>query len=320
VSTTQQLLDALSAKPGDYVEAIELVRDGMVESRHRAIGALVGPDGKLVDHLGSAKRLIYPRSAVKPLQVVAMRRAGLLLGGAQLAITAASHQATKAHVELVRQVLADAGLDETALQCPTAWPGNPAARAEATEPARVYFNCSGKHAGFLAASKVAGWGTDDYLSAEHPLQVLVRVVLEEFMGEAIVHSTIDGCGAPLHTCTVEGLARAFGNLATKETELSRAMLENPWAVGDQDTPDAVLMRAGYVAKLGAEGVLGIGTPDGHGIAIKIADGSHRASALVAIGLMRKNGLLTRNGFDFLWNGLAPQVLGGGSVVGEFRLA
>jgi L-asparaginase II len=55
---------ALSPHPLDFVEVAVLERAGLVESRHRGIAALTGPDEKLIDHLGVAKRLIYPRSAV----------------------------------------------------------------------------------------------------------------------------------------------------------------------------------------------------------------------------------------------------------------
>ena len=331
MSTHQQLVDVLAAKPGDFVEAVEMVRAGMVESRHRAIAALTGPDGKLIDHIGSTKRLIFARSALKPLQAVAMRRAGLSLAGAQLAISVASHQGTPEHIALVRAVLEQAGLDESALQCPMAWPGNPAARAQVAAAglgeSRLAFNCSGKHAGFLAAANAAGWSTSDYLDLEHPLQQLVVEVLEQFTGERIVLSTIDGCGAPLHATTVEGLARAGGRLVLEQPEIAAAMRSNAWVVGDQNTPDAVLMRgagatsgdASLMAKLGAEGVMLVGTADGHGVAVKIADGGLRAAALVAIGLLRRNDLLAADAYDSLWNELAPKVLGGDQVVGEFRL-
>ena len=313
------MLDALSAKPNDFVETVELVRDGMVESRHRAIAALTGPDGKLIAERGHAKRLIYARSALKPLQAIAMRRAGLVLSGDQLAITVASHHGTPAHQTLVREVLAGAGLDEQALQCPVAWPGNASARAQATEETRLAFNCSGKHAGFLAAAKAAGWSTEDYLAIEHPLQRLVAEVIQEYTGEAIVHTTVDGCGAPLHTTSVEGLARATGALVLNQPEIGLAMLENPWVVGDQNTPDAILMRAGFVSKLGAEGVLMVGTADGHGLAVKVADGAHRASALVALGLLSEHGLVDAEAYASLWNELAPKVLGGNQITGEYRL-
>ncbi len=314
------MMDALSAKPNDFVEAALLVRAGMVESRHRAIAAIVGPDGKLFAELGAAKRLIYPRSAVKPIQAVAMQRAGLRLAGAELAISTASHQGTPEHIRLVHAILANAGLTESALQCPLAWPGNTEARVAAAAQSRIAFNCSGKHAGFLAAAVAAGWSTNDYLVPTHPLQQLIVEVLEEYSGEQIVNSTIDGCGAPLHTNTVEGLARAIGKFAATDREIFDAMVGNAWAVGDQNSADAVVMRAtGFVAKIGAEGVFVIGTPEGYGVAVKVADGSHRATALIALELMRKHELVSQSQFDEVFAELAPKVLGGDEIVGEFVL-
>jgi L-asparaginase II len=160
-------LRALEPHPLDFVEVAVLERDGLVESRHRGLAALVGPDGKIIDHLGATKRVIYPRSAVKPLQVVAMRRAGLDLVGEELAICAGSHHGTGRHIALVDGILAGVGLDENALQCPPAWPGNAAARAEAAGESKAAFNCSGKHAGFIAASKAAGWDVSTYLEPNH---------------------------------------------------------------------------------------------------------------------------------------------------------
>jgi L-asparaginase II len=309
---------ALVPHPLDFVEVAVLERDGLVESRHRGIAALTGPDGKLIDHLGVAKRLIYPRSSVKPLQVVAMRRAGLDLVGEELAICAGSHHGTGRHIALVDGILAGAGLDENALQCPPAWPGNPAARAGAAGESKAAFNCSGKHAGFIAASKAAGWDVNTYLDADHPLQKLVEEVLVEFSGEPILHSTVDGCGAPLHTITVEGLARSIGKFAATETEIAEAMLANPWAVGDEKSPDAIIMRHGMVAKLGAEGVFVIGLKSGHGVAVKIADGSLRAAPLVALRLLNRNGLLDDQTFAELHASLTVKSMGGAESLGELR--
>jgi L-asparaginase II len=314
----QETLRLLAPTATDFVEVAILERDGIVESRHRGIAALTGPDGKLIDHLGSSKRIIYPRSAVKPLQAVAMRRAGLRLSGAELAICCGSHQGTDAHLELVNGILAGVGLTTDALQCPPSWPGNPAARANASGESREAFNCSGKHAGFLAASVAAGWDTANYLNAEHPIQGLVRDVLEEFSGEPILHSTVDGCGAPLHTITVEGLARAFGKFAAEETDIAEAMLAHPWAVGDVGSVDAIVMAEGLVAKLGAEGVFAVGTPDGHGVAVKIADGSLRAAPLVAVQLLHKNGLITDASFARLNEKLAVKSMGGSVELGRLE--
>ena len=314
---------ALLPKPLDFVEVAVLERGGIVESRHRGIAALVDPEGKLIDHLGSANRLVYPRSAVKPLQVVAMRRAGLMLEGAQLAVSSASHQGTAAHISLVQEILAGAGLSETALQCPAAWPGNPAARAEAQASgqgeSRLAFNCSGKHAAFLAASTFAGFDTKTYLDAGHPLQQLIEQVLEEYSGEKILHSSIDGCGAPLHTMTVQGLARAIGKFTATDTDVVDAMLANPWAVGDTNSMDAIVMKHGMVAKIGAEGVFVIGLRSGHGVAVKIADGSLRAAPLVALGLLHRNQLITDAAYAELKSALAVKSLGGAEVLGELKV-
>lgn len=292
----------LAAKTGDFVEVAEVTRGGLVESRHRGIAVLTGPDGKAVAQLGNAKRLIYPRSAIKPLQTVAMMRAGMHLSGAELAITAASHRATSGHIELVRAVLAKGGLSEDALQCPDG----------------ISFNCSGKHAGFLAAAVANGWSTADYLSLEHPIQKLVVDVLEEFSGEKILHSTVDGCGAPLHAMTVEGVARAIGKLTATETELVDALTSNGWVISNQGVADAILLDAGFVAKNGAEGVFVVGSRDGHGLSIKIADGNLRAAPLIAIKLLHENGLLQEAHYRELLSALAVPSLGGGKPVGELR--
>lgn len=314
---------ALLPKPLDFVEVAVLERGGIIESSHRGIAALVDPEGKLIDHLGSAKRLIYPRSAVKPLQVVAMRRAGLMLSGAQLAVSAASHQGTAAHLELVEIILSEAGLSESDLQCPLAWPGNAAARAEAQASGRgeskLAFNCSGKHAAFLATCVSSGFDTQSYLEADHPLQLLVQQVLEEYSAEKILHTTVDGCGAPLHATTVEGLARAIGKFTATDSDVVDAMLENPWAVGDTNSLDALVMQHGMVAKIGAEGVFVIGLRSGYGVAVKIADGSLRAAPLVALGLLRRNNLVSESTFTELKTALAVKSLGGSQVLGELRL-
>jgi len=314
---------ALLPKPLDFVEVAVLERGGIVESRHRGIAALVDPDGKVIEHLGSAKRLIYPRSAVKPMQVVAMRRAGLMLDGEQLAVSSASHQGTSAHIALVQQILSDAGLSEADLQCPLAWPGNPTARAEAQakgqSESRLAFNCSGKHAAFLAACVVAGYDTKSYLAADHPLQQLVEQMLEEYSGEKILHSSVDGCGAPLHAMTVEGLARAIGKFTATDNDVVDAMLANPWAVGDTNSMDALVMQHGVVAKIGAEGVFVIGLRSGHGVAVKIADGSLRAAPLVALALLHRNQLVTDAAYAELKLALAVNSLGGSQVLGELKV-
>ncbi len=99
-------------------------------------------------------------------------------------LACASHAGTDAHVEVVASVLADAGLDESALGCPAALPLDPATAARVPGPSRIRMNCSGKHAAFLSACVAAGWDPADYLDPSHPLQRDVRSRLEQRLRRA----------------------------------------------------------------------------------------------------------------------------------------
>jgi L-asparaginase II len=304
----------------DTVQIAYLTRAGIIESRHQGLVCLTGPDGKLIQEHGNSRKLIYPRSAVKPLQALALRRAGLKLEGAELAMSSASHQGTPEHVEIVFSILEGAGLSEADLQCPVAWPGNPQARAAATTETRAAFNCSGKHAAFLAACVQNGWETRTYLHPEHPLQKLIVEVIEEFSVEKIPHSTFDGCGAPLHLMSLQGLARAIGKFAESETEIRDAMLENPWVVDDHGASDTLVMEYGMLTKIGAEGVFVIGLASGHGVAVKVADGSMRPAGLAAIKMLLNNHLLDQKTYDELFSKLTVASLGGEKIVGQLEVA
>ena len=304
----------------DTIQLAYLTRAGIIESRHHGLVCLTGPDGKLIQEHGNSRKLIYPRSAVKPLQALAMRRAGLNLSGAQLAMSSASHQGTPEHTAIVLSILEDSGLTESDLLCPVAWPGNPAARAAAASETRAAFNCSGKHAAFLATCVKNGWDTKTYLQPEHPLQKLIVEVIEEFSGEKIPLSTFDGCGAPLHLMTLQGLARSIGKFAETETEIRDAMLQNPWVVDDRGASDTSVMEKGMLAKIGAEGVFVIGLASGHGVAVKVADGSMRPAGLAALKMLANNGLLEGHVYDELFAKLTVASLGGSENLGQLEVA
>ncbi len=74
----------------------------------------------------------------------------------ELAVACASHSGDRVHIEAVRSLLAKAGLDESYLACGAHWPvSDQAMRAlmqAGRRPQPVHNNCSGKHAGMLAAA------------------------------------------------------------------------------------------------------------------------------------------------------------------------
>jgi L-asparaginase II len=55
---------------------VEVTRGNMVESRHRASFAVTDSSGRVVLSAGAVERPIYGRSAIKPLQAIALVESG----------------------------------------------------------------------------------------------------------------------------------------------------------------------------------------------------------------------------------------------------
>src|SRR5690606_2464662 len=145
------------------VELAIAERSGWPESRHLGAAVLVDAEGRVVRALGDPTALIYPRSTLKLVQAAAVELLGVVFDAEETVLSAASHSGTPAHVAVVERMLARAGLDASALRCPADWPSDPAARRTASGPQRITMNCSGKHAGFLAAAAARGWPLESYL-------------------------------------------------------------------------------------------------------------------------------------------------------------
>lgn len=303
----------------------EVVRSGFVESVHTGSVVAIDPEGHVVISLGRPDEACYPRSSNKPLQAVAMVRAGLDLPDELLALASASHSGEDMHVDGVRRMLASVGLDETALQCPEDLPGDEDARAamirSATPADRIHMNCSGKHAAMLTTCVLNGWPVETYLDPEHPLQVQIREVVEELAGEKVVHTGVDGCGAPLFAFSLTGLARAYQVIirakpGTPERRLANAFRAYPEMTSGTRRPEARLMRGveGLLNKGGAEAVDAVVLPDGTSLAVKIADGSQRARVPVTVAALSALGVRAP-ALDAL---ATADVLGGGRSVGSVR--
>ena len=287
--------------PLDAAASVELAvveRSGRTESRHLGAAVLVDADGALVRALGDPSALIYPRSSLKLVQATAVELLGVVFDPEQTVLSAASHAGSPAHVAVVERMLADAGLAADALRCPADWPSDPVSRRDASAPARITMNCSGKHAAFLAACAAHGWDLETYLDPTHPLQRHVLETIERTAGEHIEHVGVDGCGAPIPMLSLAGLARAASHTARAGTALGDAVRAHPWALdGPGRTNTVVIERTGLVAKLGAEGVLVVVAPGGEAVAVKSLDGAHRATTPVALELLVRENLLPREVAD-----------------------
>ncbi len=306
-----------------HVVLAQVVRSSVVEGEHHGTAVALDAAGDAVAAAGDLARAVFPRSSAKPLQAVAMLRAGLDLDGHLLALGAASHSGERYHLDGVRRILARVGLGVEALRTPPDQPLDPAEaqarRLAGLAPSPVTHNCSGQHAAMLATCQINGWPIRTYCEADHPLQRHISATVAELAGEPPAAIGVDGCGVPVHAITLPALARAYARIATAEDGspehlLAQAIRTHPEWLGGTGREITELLRSitGLVAKDGFEGVYAAALPDGRACALKIADGAGRARTVVLGALLRRLAV-DEDVLDVL---SPPQLLGGGRPVGE----
>jgi L-asparaginase II len=314
-------------------------RNGMVESVHYGSLVATAPGGRTLLSAGEPRAPFYPRSSLKPLQSVAMVRAGLDLPADLLALTAASHSGAARHLDGASRILELHGLTPAALENSTDLPYGVREREEwlrgGGRPTQLAQNCSGKHAAMAATCVINGWPVQGYLEPSHPLQQLVAETVTELTGEEPAGISTDGCGTPLFALTLAGMARAFGRLASAdlpdgmfdggaaaaespEAAVAHSMRRHPEMVAGEGRDVTELMRLlpGALAKDGFEGIQLVGLPDGRAVAVKISDGGDRARMPVTVRALEALDVDT----SALAGIATGAVLGGGRPVGLLQAA
>ena len=304
------------------------VRSGLAESYHDGAVAVLSPDGRVLLEHGDVDRVFYYRSAIKPFQATVSLEAGARLNRDQLAVACSSHGGQAVHRAVVASILDDSGLDASALRCP---PDRPLAisadrrlAAEGkTERARIYHNCSGKHAAALAACVAAGWPVESYPEPDHPYQVRVRDLMGEVTGSAVESAGVDGCGFPTLRGSTRSLAGAFARLAVDERyrPVREAMMAMPALTSDGDRPEAALMQwLPAAVKGGAVACVGVALLDRFGLAAKCWDGSNVPLYVGVIEALDRLGVLEPVAREALAGHARPPLLGGGEPVGSYEPA
>ncbi|WP_265563510.1 asparaginase [Streptomyces hygroscopicus] len=308
-----------------HAPVAHLIRGGVVEGIHYGSVVVLGADGAVQLQLGDIEAAFYPRSALKPVQAVAMLRAGLTLDGELLSLAAASHSGEERHLAGTRRILELAQVTEEDLRNVPDLPYDPVVRdtwvREGRPPSRLAQNCSGKHAAMLYTCKLNGWPLEDYLDPAHPLQQAIAEIVEDLTGQRVARVTVDGCGAPLFSVSLHGLARAAARIVTApagtpEARVADAMREHAEMASGSGRDVAALMRAvpGLLAKDGFEGVQVAALPDGRTVAVKISDGANRARVPVAAAALARAGVDPAALAEFD----GEPLLGGGKPVGSVR--
>lgn len=285
----------------------EIWRGPFLESVHQGHAVVCNSEGGIEMSWGNSERVVLPRSSSKMIQALPLITSGAAdafgLTSEHLALACASHRGEAMHTQRVSRWLDNLGLGDSDLRCGAHMPYNEEthhAMIRADEsPSQWHNNCSGKHTGFLTLAKHLGAGPE-YLELDHPVQKAVREASERVTGEVASGYGIDGCSAPNFAFSLTAIARAMAHFAASpsgsaEARLHEAMRLHPELVAGNGRPCTELMRAtgGDVAiKTGAEAFYVAILPKLKlGIALKIDDGTTRASECAMAAILVKLGVL-----------------------------
>lgn len=308
----QTILPDRSANP----VLVRLTRGSLVESIHRGRAVAVGADGHVLGAWGDAKALTFPRSANKAMQAIPLVETGAAdafgLGTEELALACSSHSGEAMHTTRVAAWLERLGLPVTTLECgahaPYHTPTWEAMLRGGEDFCPLHNNCSGKHCGMLTTALHRGDKLKGYVGYTHPVQQRILGTLEQLCGQDLSRAPwgVDGCSIPTIALPLEALAYGLARMADPQdlpavrAEASSRLLaawgKHPELVGGSGTFDTGFMQAvgsRILVKSGAEGVCCAVLPDdGIAVAVKIDDGSGRASGPAMAAVLRKLGLLT----------------------------
>jgi L-asparaginase II len=291
---------------------VEVTRGGIVESRHTLDYAICDDTGKVIASAGDIARPVFPRSAVKAFQALAMVEAGVAdefgFEDAEIALACSSHGGEPEHVHKAQSMLRKVGIDEKAYECGPHWPSSEDAShdlaAGGTEPGAIHNNCSGKHAGMLAFAKMLGADLKGYTLRDHPVQQRIEAVMGALCDVELNKAPcgIDGCSVPTWGIPLQSLASGFARFGTgrgldekrrqSAQRIISAVRAHPFMVAGTGRFCTNLMKAvpRVFVKTGAEGVFCAVVPHaGLGFALKCEDGATRAAEVLMAHLLVEHG-------------------------------
>ncbi len=295
------------------VPLVDVYRGAEIESVHAVAACAVTARGEVLLARGDVDVPVYLRSSWKPFIAATVVASGAArrydLSDRELAVMCASHNGEPFHVAAVSGILKKLGLVASALQCGAlAAAFEPAAEtlcACGVEPSALHNNCSGKHAGILAMCLHLGFDPGTYLEREHPAQQRILAFCGRIAGADLERAPlgVDGCGIPVAAVSLTAAALAFARLACLDgvpgedlaalAAVRNAMASEPAYVGGTGRFDSALIAATggrIVCKAGAEGVhCDALVRERAGLALKVVDGSRRATAPAAVAFLKALG-------------------------------
>jgi len=285
---------------------VEVIRGGFTESTHRGVAVLINSNGEILQEWGNSNTLIYPRSALKPIQSLNLYKDGVAkalgLSDNLIALTTASHHAENIHQKMINNWLKKINLKEKHLSCGPSWPWNIKdqfkAHSKYKVKRKIFHNCSGKHCGHLAVSKYKNLPIKNYQNKDHPIQKDLIKLIEDLSKYKIKNIGVDGCTMPNPLIPLKKFAFAVAQLAdykklneysTIAKRIFDSCVKFPEITGGSKSINSILTKLSkgkIFVKNGAEGVFVAIIPEQKSaLAVKIIDGASRAAEVAIAGLL-----------------------------------
>jgi L-asparaginase II len=272
----------------------EVTRGETIESQHRGAFVVLDCDQRIALNAGNIQRPVFPRSAIKAFQALPLIESGAAkafgLTEAEIALACSSHNGEPVHVTTALSTLHKCGCGEQHLECGAHWPSDrQSANAlvlAGKKPTALHNNCSGKHAGMIAACVHLGFNPASYVDQGHPLQQAIARRMGEQCDVDLSKAPvgIDGCSVPTWAYSLHNMALGFARLTGAGNEVGRvitnAASQHPYLIAGTERFDTKIMQAvpRLFIKVGAEGVFGGCIPHaGLGFSLKCDDGASRAA-------------------------------------------
>lgn len=285
---------------------VQFFRNHLLESFHQISAVVVNHHLDVQFSTGPSFEF-FPRSAIKPFQSLALLQTDTFsrmnLDFSHLALASASHSGESVHTDKVKEWLFSLQLNSHHLHCGTHWPYDQQTQDQMKrldqKPSAIHNNCSGKHCGFLSICVHKNWNLDEYELAEHPLQQLLKKILENRFSQDLSKYGIDGCSIPAFQCDFLQVGKAAATMAknikndieSEDSLIFKAFQQFPVLTSGTEEYCFQKMKQNpgqLLLKEGAEGVMLAVLPgQGLGVLVKSMDGSERASVFATEALLEK---------------------------------
>jgi len=316
---------------------VEVTRSNVVESVHYGTAILINSDGEILKEWGNSNIIIYPRSALKPIQSLNLYKDGvakaLNLSDKLIALTTASHHAETIHQEMVDNWLQKMNLNENHLSCGPAWPLNEKYQHEVYSKyktkRKIFHNCSGKHCGHLAVCQYKNLPIKNYQNKKHPIQKDLIQLIEDLSKYKIKNVGVDGCTLPNPLMPLKKFAFAAAQLADYKKlndhsaiakRIFNSCIKFPEIAGGSKSINSILTKLSngkVFVKNGAEGVFVAIIPElKSALAVKIIDGASRAAEVAIAGLISELKIINNDQIEKIKK--SPIKNSAGQIIGSIK--